>query len=280
MKLTNILIFAFFITFANSQSKSKQSEKNYELIADDDGIWVEKFDSIMVDENKYNHNNIIYKVGNSFTYKFEHITPQGETKYFKIIADNSGWEFVKLENADSTSIKLVLIEVADGNPMANHIPDYNQTALVYKMGNNKGYSMSGAIENEENVWIHPPRDKYFEILELNPFPYIKSPYEIGTEWKWHLRIGDHWADGRWKLWKGQVENEYHYEITDKRTLKTDLGEIECLVIESNAKSRIGETKLTAYFNTKLGFVKLDYTNIDGSKTILELTEHIKKYNGG
>ena len=280
MKLTNILIFTLFITFANSQPKSKQSEKKYELITDDDGIWVEKFDSIIVDENKYNHNNIIYKVGNSFKYKFEHITPQGETKFFKIIADNSGWEFVKLENADSTSIKSVLIEVANGNPMSNHIPDYNQTALVYKMGNNKDYSMSGAIENEENVWIHPPRDKYFEILELNPFPFIKSPYEIGTEWNWHLRIGDYWADGRWKLWKGQIENEYHYEITDKRTLKTDLGEIECLVIESNAKSRIGETKLTAYFNTIIGFVKLDYTNIDGSKTILELTEHMEKNNGG
>ena len=128
--------------------------------------------------------------------------------------------------------------------------------------------MSGAIENEANVWIHPPRDKYFKILELNPFPYAKAPYEIGTKWTWNLGIVDHWADERWKVWEGQIENEYDYEITNKRTLKTGIGEIECFVIESNAKSRIGETKLTAYFNTEYGFVKLDYTNIDGSKTNL------------
>ena len=279
MKLTNILFFLFLVAFANCQSKSNQVEKNYELFADDDGILVEKFDSTIVDENKYNHNNIIYKVGNSFKYKFEHITPQGKINFFKVINDQSGWEFVEFKNTDSTTITFVVIEVANGNPMAEHIPDYNQTGLIYKSGYEKGYSMSGAIENEENVWIHPPRDKYFEILELNPFPYIKAPYEIGTKWTWHLGIGDHWADGRWKLWNGKIENKYEYNITDKRTLKTDLGEVECFVIESNAKSRIGETKLTAYFNPKFGFVKLDYTNIDGSKTNLELTEFVEKKNG-
>ena len=279
MKLTNILFFLFLVAFANCQSKSNQVEKNYELFADDDGILVEKFDSTIVDENKYNHNNIIYKVGNSFKYKFEHITPQGKINFFKVINDQSGWEFVEFKNTDSTTITFVVIEVANGNPMAEHIPDYNQTGLIYKSGYEKGYSMSGAIENEENVWIHPPRDKYFEILELNPFPYIKAPYEIGTKWTWHLGIGDHWADGRWKLWNGKIENKYEYNITDKRTLKTDLGEVECFVIESNAKSRIGETKLTAYFNPKFGFVKLDYTNIDGSKTNLELTELVEKKNG-
>ena len=139
--------------------------------------------------------------------------------------------------------------------------------------------MSGAIENEGNVWIHPPRDKYFEILELNPFPYIKAPYNIGTKWTWRLDIGDSWADGRWKLWNGSIENKYYYEITGKQTLKMALGEVECFVIESDAKSRIGETKLTAYFNTKFGFVKLNYTNIDGSKTNLVLEEFSENENG-
>lgn len=278
MKLVNIVIFSFFVTFASCQSKPERAEKNYELISDDDEILAEKFDSTIVDENRYNHNNIIYKVGNSFKYKFEHITPNNEKKFFKIIAENSGWEFVSEANKDPLTIKSVVMEVANGNPMAKHIPDYNQTALIYKLIEGS-YSMTGAIENEGNTWIHPPREKYFEILELNPFPYIKAPYEIGNKWTWNLKIGDNWADGRWKLWEGQIQNEYEYKITDKRVLKTALGEIECLIIESNAKSRIGETKLTAYFNPEYGFVKLDYTNIDGSKTNLELTEHSEKKNG-
>lgn len=276
MRLASIFIFSLYVTFASCQSKSEQKEKNYELIADDDGILVEKFDSTVVDENRYNHNNTIYKVGHSFIYKFEHITPENEIKFFRVSADRNNWEFVDVGNTDSRTIKSVLIEVANGNPMADHVPDYNQTVLVYKNGEDKSYSMSGAIENEENVWIHPPRDKYFRILELNPFPYIKAPYEIGTKWTWYMGIGDHWADEHWKLWEGQIENEYEYEITDSLTLKTDLGSIECLVVESKATSRIGETGLMAYFNPKYGFVKLDYTNIDGSKTILELTEHLEK----
>jgi hypothetical protein len=280
MKLTNILIFLFCITFANCQSQNKQVEKNYTLFADDDGILVEKFDSTVVDENKYNHNNVIYEVGNSFKYKFEHITPQGEIKFFRIKKDNKSWEFVPFDTTDSTAVKSVLIEVANGNPMSKNIPDYNQTALIYKNGNNlKTYSMSGAIENEGNIWIHPPRDQYFEILELNPFPYIKAPYEIGNKWTWSLTIGSGWSDERWKVWEGQIVNEYDYEITDKRTLKTNLGSIECYIIKSKATSRIGETELTAYFNPEYGFVKLEYINIDGSKTNLELEEHSEKKNG-
>lgn len=278
MKIVNLIIFLLFVTFGYCQISLELTGKNYELIADDVGILAEKFDSTVVDENKFNHNNIIYKVGSIFKYKFEHITPENEKKYFKIIADNSGWEFVGEEDKDPLTIKSVIMEVANGNPMANHIPDYNQTVLIYRLIESS-YSMTGAIENEGNTWIHPPREKYFEILELNPFPYIKAPFEIGNKWTWNLQIGDFWADGRWKLWTGQIENEHEYKITDKRTLKTDLGEIECFIIESNAKSRIGESKLTAYFNPIYGFVKLDYTNIDGSKTKLELTEHFEKKNG-
>ena len=44
------------------------------------------------------------------------------------------------------------------------------------------------------------------------------------------------------------------------------------VFDSTATSRLGETHLTALFHPKYGFVKLDYTNIDGSRTVLELTE--------
>jgi hypothetical protein len=33
---------------------------------------------------------------------------------------------------------------------------------------------------------------------------------------------------------------------------------------------LGTTKLKSFFNENFGFVKLDYTNIDGTKTIIEL----------
>ena len=273
MRLTILLFFSLSITYSYCQEKQQQKGKAYELTMIADGIMVEKFDSTVVDDNKFNHNNVIYKVGNVFTYKYEHLTTDNEKKFFKIINDNSGWVFVNdTSSNDPLIVKSVLLEVDNGNSIGKHIPDYSQTVLKYTFIEGNYYTKTGAIENEANTWIHPPREKYFEILELNPFPYIKAPYEMGNTWTWKLEIGDHWADGRWKLWQGSIENEYVYEITGKEIIKTDLGNIDCYVIESKAISRIGETRLTAYFSPKYGFVKLDYTNIDGSKTKLELTK--------
>ncbi len=272
MKSISSLILAVSIASGACQS-NPENTKNYELVTDNDGILVEEFDSSVVDENKYNQNNEIYKVGSSFTYSFEHITPDGEKRYFNIHEDGESWQFTDSKDADSSTIKTIHIGVMYGNPMAKYYPDYNQSALSYRSGQTNSFSMSGAIENEGNVWIHPIRQNYFKILELNPFPYIKAPYKVGTEGSWELIIGSHHGDDRWKVWEGNIESKYEYRITDEMKLETNLGAIDCFVIESKAISRIGETALTAYFNPKYGFVKLDYTNIDGSKTHLELTEY-------
>jgi hypothetical protein len=118
---------------------------------------------------------------------------------------------------------------------------------------------TGAIENEMNVWIHPPRNDFFKILEINP--YIKTPYQARTKWNWSLEIGDHWSDKRWLEWKGDIENQYNYEIKGKKNIVTKLGNLECYVVYAQANSRICKTELVSYFNPKFGFVKLEYTNI-------------------
>lgn len=283
--MRNNLIIVIFIIFIGSCTDENTTEKNqhkfdqYKLV-EMNGVLVEQFDSTIIDENKYNYNNNIYNIGSSLKYKFEHITQKNEVKLFKNTHNGARWEFVDAKNADSTTIKTIEISVANGNSIARDFPDYNQTVIHYKLGKENTFSKTGAIENEGNVWIHPPRKNYFEILELNPFPYIKAPYKIGTKWTWKLKIGDHWANKQWKVWNGEIENKYNYEITDKVTLKTNLGDMDCFEITSIATSRLGETKLVAYFNLIYGFVKLDYTNIDGSKTILELIEHSESITAG
>jgi len=276
MTLKSLLIITIAVMFAISckhqlvdAKQLPKTPKDYELVDTGEGIIVEKFNSINKDENKYNNNNSVYKVGNIFEYSFKHITIDGQVKYFKIYEDKI-WDFVDETDKDSTTICSVVISVLNGNRMGQHIPDYNQTNLKYVIDRKIGYSTSGAIENEANIWIHPPRSQYFEILELNPFPYIKFPPKIGESWTWKLTIGDGWSDHRWKVWQGQIENLYKYTITDKTEISTPLGQLNCFVVKSSAISRIGSTALTSYFHPKYGFVKLDYTNIDGSKTILEL----------
>ena len=265
-----IAIFSFIFASCNSELISK---KEYELVLDNDGILVEKFDSIHKDENKYNYNNEIFKIGTKFTYDFQHLTADNTPQYFAVNKEKKSWDFVNQNNNDSNVVKQVLIGVLSGNLFAQFIPDYNQTVISYRYKKNAPFSASGVIENEANIWIHPPRDHYFKILELNPFPYIKAPYEVGTQWTWKLLIGSQWGDERWKTWEGNIENNYQYEITGKEVLSTNFGDLECFVIKSTAKSSLGETALTAFFHPIYGFVKLDYTNINGSKTLLELSQH-------
>ena len=185
------------------------------------------------------------------------------------------WFFVSVDSINENTIDKVIITVKFGlKPMNFQNPDYNQTVISFNYpqisGKETFNSTSGVIENEKNVWIHPPRDRFFRILEINPFPFIQAPYEIGNKWNWSLKIGSFWGDSRWKTWDESIENKYIYEIIDKKKIKLAIGEFECYVIQSTAKSSIGQTHLTAYFNMEIGFVKLEYTNIDSTKTILEL----------
>lgn len=273
MKIAKILVCVLISILASCAPETSTESNTYELVSDDMNILVEKFDSLNTNDNKYNINNEVFKIGSTFTYDFQHFTPKDEEQYFKVNDDNKSWSFVDPSSTDDAVVKSVIIGVLNGNPMVQFIPDYNQTAVSYRFKEGAPFSMSGVIENEANVWIHPPRDHYFKILELNPFPYIKAPYKVRTKWTWKLLIGSQWGDERWKTWEGNIENNYQYEITDKKTLKTSLGDLECLVVESTGKSRLGTTSLTAYFHPKYGFVQLDYINIDGSKTHLKLTKH-------
>ena len=277
-----ILLLIGFTSISYSQSVEKQSA-DYQLV-DDDGIIVEKFDSTITDENRFTRNNVIFREGVSFNYKFEHLDQNNKRHFFKHVDSLSSWEFVPEAEVNQNTIQRVIISVKKGlQGFDKHFPGYNQTIIGYAYPTMENYagsinSSSGVIENEANVWMHPPRDQYFEILELNPFPYIKAPYEVGTKWTWSLKIGDHWADGRWKLWSGSIENKYEYEITDLKIIETSLGKLNCFVVESSASSRIGETHLKSYFNEKYGFVRLEYTNIDGSKTNLDLDSYLDRYN--
>lgn len=56
---------------------------------------------------------------------------------------------------------------------------------------------STIIENDSAVWIHLPRMFQFKILDLNPFPTVHFPLEVGRKWQDTLRIGQYYGDPRW-----------------------------------------------------------------------------------
>jgi hypothetical protein len=277
MNQLRIYLYCFFFVLccnSFSQKQKIQYENNYGL-----------FFEICTDSSnlaRYTEDNEVYLAGNMYVFQYQYITKDGEQSYYVYHNHNSSWEFCDTNlQLDSTIIFVKMEMKPDLGYFAKYLW-YNQSVIEYEYLNSgkKPLPMlesTGLVENKKNIWMHPPRTDLFRILELNPFPFIQKPYKKGNKWKWKLQIGDGFSDKRWVVWRGTITNQYKYKITDTaNVIHTELGDITCYVIESVAKSRIGKTYLTTYFNEIYGFVKLDYTNIDGSKIILELVKFEKK----
>jgi hypothetical protein len=110
----------------------------------------------------------------------------------------------------------------------------------------------------------------FQILEINPFPFIYLDQR--ESWDWSLWVGGHWSDQRWKKWTGSITGRMKYEKQHVESIQTKFGKLKCQVSSSSSTSELGETYLKSYFHKDYGFVKLEYTNIDGSQMILDLAE--------
>lgn len=273
---THLLLLLLSISFNSCRDFGaiEKAKGNFIL---DDGIYIEKSltDS---SQNRYTIDNKIYTPNRKYIFDY-YILKNEDT--LKIIVSqmpspdddfDRTWEFIKNDIKHQDQIETISITVQNG------IYDKYETMLKYEyqystdLGYSSFSSTSGVIENEINTWIHPQRDKYFMILELNPFPYIQQPFRTGNKWTWCLIIGDHWKDNRWKLWEGRIKNNYEYEIIGKENLKTSIGELDCWIVQGIAVSEIGATGLIAYFSEEYGFVKLDYVNIDQSKLVIEIKE--------
>lgn len=286
--ILSCLIMGIVLSSCKKEECPNPQNHEYDIILED-GIFIEKFEESITDKNRYNANNEIYEVCNKLKYSFYHEDSLGNKYFFELedgaldlptpMEQNLAWTYVLQSEASDKTIKTIEQTIKSGlEPFIEILPDYNQTVFdyFYESNNNDeelGES-TGLIENEKNVWMHPPRQMMFRILELNPFPYIQEPYEIGTSWEWnYLRPnGEEWSDERWLVWEGQLNISCEYQISDFQSINTLLGEIDCYEITAFAHNDYGTTKLISYFNIQYGFVKLIYTNINNTKTVIELME--------
>lgn len=232
--------------------------------------------SLVIEKDNIDSNNNIYQPGSVFIYDYEIIKDKKPLK----LATNRGMfaysEFkltpAKSDNVEVDNIHLIVQPVSNGNRT-----NKNQTEIAYIQGPAfSSMSSTGAVENESNVWIHPIRVGFFRSLETAPFPYIKYPLVIGKKWNDQMKIGENWSDELWGTWQGNLSLAYDFEITDKKKLLTDLGEIECYVVSSSAKSDMGVTNLTSYFSEEFGFVRLEYRLLNNLRVNMWLIDHKKE----
>jgi hypothetical protein len=235
------------------------------------GIFIEQFannDSLF----QCSDDNIIYCIGKTFTFKFQYASHKGEPLSFINIKNTGQWKFVS-DSIDTGVFFLVMrllskTEAEDCFGYQTAIEYYYLTQNKRKLPNKVWIWL---VENPKNILLPPANQYLFNILELNPYPYLQFPIELKKKWKWEQKVFDDSADERWKTWEGTITNKYVYTIVDTACqLSTGLGSLICCKINSKATSKLGKTFLTAYFHSVYGFVRLEYTNIDKSMVIIDL----------
>lgn len=223
------------------------------------------YKGVYLEKTKVDKNNEIYSLGKEFIFKIN--ISQNDKTYF--LKSNNHDDFELSENCDAAGITEIYLTVI--KPKLFQRTNKNQTEIVYSYQTRPtNISYTGLVENNINVWTHPPRQGLFQALETSPFPYIKLNQPIGFKWTDSLTIGDHWSNATLAAWEGDLMLTYEYEITEKEKVKTNFGEIECTVVNAIAISNIGTSYLKAYFSDDLGFVKLNYIVFNGMEISLIL----------
>jgi hypothetical protein len=207
---------------------------------------------------------IIFKRGKIYTYDVAYIDVNGDT-----LSHN----------------KIELIPLGRRDPMALNQDDFvfnnaYSTSDSLKFPTcplNKSYkfrwekqAMEGAVENSEEVWMHPLRQNHYFFTETAPFPVVHFPIYIGQKWKEPFEI---WDGGDWSNQKGQ----HSYRVVNKvDRIYGDIN-LSCWQIVSDAKFEFGTSHLTYYFNEQNGFVEMNYINYVGQKLnlILQKIEYKK-----
>lgn len=223
--------------------------------------------------NAYNSDNEIYRPGRIWRYQLK---AAKNNQLHKFEVNRRGdWRLVpagKRSNGPWQKVDELVMEVVDG--FGPYDQDFNQTVIKYsyrisgKKDTNEFFT--GLVENGANVWLHPLRKDLFEILALNPYPFVQRPLEVGKRFDFELPVHENWSNPEWKKWYGTLENNCKYEIVKKRKVDLAFGVRTPFAVMSECENEIGSTGLVAYFDEEMGFVKLDYRNIDDSWLSLEL----------
>lgn len=255
-------------------------------------------------EHRYTIDNISYTLNSTFTFDYFYQDSLGNEYKFErneSYSDENPLNLIPNEKITPTTIDKIQITIDD--PLSvfySYDSTYTQTVLAYnyldsshnpndticnylkRMYPEKNYSCAdehtGVIDNRKNVWIHPPRQFTFKILQLCPYPF-QFLDKNENQWSWEFSTGGFYLDPRWIDAKERIKIKYKYQRLPQEKINTKLGKLDCLVTKgvgtSDFKPDKFRTELISYFNQKYGFVRLEYTLINGDKLVMKLVESSK-----
>lgn len=128
---------------------------------------------------------------------------------------------------------------------------------------------TGVIDNGDTIWLHPPRHDIYFVHEFTPFPEVRFPIEVGKQWT--TDFGYVWPSKELNIPAG-VKVKPHYTVEVKFEEYSDiLGRtIDCYRIVGVINQALIKSKWIGVFNDELGFIRMEFHNIDQSITTMIL----------
>lgn len=130
-------------------------------------------------------------------------------------------------------------------------------------------STTGFIENNEGIWLHPPRvDKFKFITQLAPYPEVRFPITPGDSLSGSIHMMGNWGD-----WTGHSSEFYLHVVTDTSIATID--GLEKAYILKGCGSILEKTSCVTYiFSNTRGFIYAKYENSD--LETFEMKRHLDK----
>lgn len=127
---------------------------------------------------------------------------------------------------------------------------------------------TGAIENAQEVWMHPLRDNQYVYTEIAPFPDVKLD-SLAVGGVWHKRTAIMMG---WGALKGQTAARYHVVKRETKQYGA-LVAADCWLIQAQSQhSKLGTSTLDFYFHPAYGFVEMHYRFFDGTQISFVLAQ--------
>jgi hypothetical protein len=187
-------------------------------------------------KNNFDVDNIIFT--KEKTFEFDVIIKDG--KVFK----------------NNNNVSKIQMKIIGGlMPFIKYDSTYNQTVIQYNYFNKNGDVIStektGLIENETNIWIHPPRWDDFLIINTNSYPFFILSNKV-NKWYWILN--------------NKYENTELINIIRYKKINHKNG----IRIMSKTKNINGIGKAEYIFDSNNKLITMKFNNFDKSEIVLKL----------
>ncbi|MCZ8319765.1 MAG: hypothetical protein O9303_13265 [Silanimonas sp.] len=195
--------------------------------------------------------NSVYELKPEGTKKSESDFDTDNTIYKK----NKSFLFDVRVNNFKTDVNFISFEIIGGTlPFSDFDKNYKQTVFEIRYYDTYKkllyYEATGLIDNNSNIWLHPPRSNEFLILQTNSFPMFINK----KKWEWDLEFSYGEFD------RFNAKHKYKLKKIDSVTY----------VIETKTHLNNKYAKARYTFNSVYGFTQMIFDNYDDSRIELNL----------